>query len=99
VPRVNSQRARLAPHESYSVTRSNSRDGLRKRPKMNAICEHVIGTMRRECLDRLSPLSASHLCFIPAVRRGELYGVRAISIRGGLTACPLSVRGGADGQA
>jgi hypothetical protein len=65
VPRVNSQRARLATHEFYSVTRSNSRDGLRKRLKMNAICERVIGTMRRECLDRLSPLSASHLCFIP----------------------------------
>jgi putative transposase len=33
-------------------------------PKMNAICERVIGTIRRECLDWLIPLSESHLRFI-----------------------------------
>jgi putative transposase len=33
-------------------------------PKMNAICERVIGTVRRECLDWLIPLSESHLRFI-----------------------------------
>jgi len=30
-------------------------------PKANAICERVIGTVRRECLDWLIPLSESHL--------------------------------------
>lgn len=30
-------------------------------PKANAVCERVIGTMRRECLDWLIPLSESHL--------------------------------------
>jgi putative transposase len=30
-------------------------------PTANAICERVIGTIRRECLDWLVPLSASHL--------------------------------------
>src|SRR5882762_3732725 len=30
-------------------------------PMANAICERVIGTIRRECLDWLIPLSASHL--------------------------------------
>jgi transposase InsO family protein len=30
-------------------------------PKANAICERVIGTLRRECLDWLIPLSESHL--------------------------------------
>jgi len=30
-------------------------------PKMNSICERVIGTLRRECLDWLVPLSESHL--------------------------------------
>ena len=30
-------------------------------PKMNAICERVIGTLRRECLGWLVPLSESHL--------------------------------------
>jgi len=30
-------------------------------PKVNAICERVIGTIRRECLDWLIPLSESHL--------------------------------------
>jgi len=31
---------------------------------MNAVCERVIGTVRRECLDWLIPLSESHLRFI-----------------------------------
>jgi putative transposase len=30
-------------------------------PKANSICERVIGTIRRECLDWLIPLSESHL--------------------------------------
>src|SRR6266851_1862245 len=30
-------------------------------PKSNAICERVIGTIRRECLDWLIPLSEAHL--------------------------------------
>ena len=30
-------------------------------PKANAICERVIGTIRRECLDWLIPLSEPHL--------------------------------------
>ena len=30
-------------------------------PKANAICERVIGTIRRECLDWLIPISEAHL--------------------------------------
>jgi putative transposase len=30
-------------------------------PKANAVCERVIGTIRRECLDWLIPLSETHL--------------------------------------
>lgn len=30
-------------------------------PKANAICERLIGTMRRECLDWVIPLSQAHL--------------------------------------
>ena len=30
-------------------------------PKMNTVCERVIGTIRRECLDWLIPLSEAHL--------------------------------------
>src|SRR5258706_3979792 len=33
-------------------------------PKANAICERVIGTIRRECLDWLIPLSEAHLRLI-----------------------------------
>jgi hypothetical protein len=33
-------------------------------PKMNAVCERVIGTVRRECLDWLIPLSEGHLRLI-----------------------------------
>jgi putative transposase len=32
-------------------------------PKANAICERVIGTIRRECLDWLIPLAEAHLRF------------------------------------
>jgi putative transposase len=32
-----------------------------RRPQANSICERVIGTIRRECLDWLIPLSGSHL--------------------------------------
>jgi len=40
-------------------------------PKANAICERVIGTMRRECLDWLIPLSESHLRSILRVWAGH----------------------------
>jgi hypothetical protein len=30
-------------------------------PKANSLCERVIGTARRECLDRLIPMSEAHL--------------------------------------
>jgi len=33
-------------------------------PKANAISERVIGTIRRECLDWLIPLSEAHLGFV-----------------------------------
>lgn len=33
----------------------------RQSPKANAICERVIGTLRRECLDYVIPLSEGHL--------------------------------------
>ena len=33
-------------------------------PKANAICERVIGTIRRECLDWMIPMSETHLRLI-----------------------------------
>ncbi len=33
-------------------------------PKANSICERVIGTIRRECLDWMIPLSEAHLRLI-----------------------------------
>jgi len=52
---------------SKEVDRSVWRMGLRvlktpvQTPVAHAICERVIGTMRRECLDFVIPLNASHL--------------------------------------
>lgn len=33
-------------------------------PQANALCERLLGTLRRECLDFLIPLSEDHLCHI-----------------------------------
>jgi len=52
---------------SAELDRSIQRLGLRvlksppRSPKANSICERVIGTLRRECLDWLIPLSEAHL--------------------------------------
>jgi len=43
-------------------------------PKANAICERVIGTIRRECLDWLIPLSESHLRSILKSWVGHCHG-------------------------
>ena len=45
-------------------------------PKANAICERVIGTVRRECLDWLIPMSEAHLrailkCWVTHYNRGR----------------------------
>jgi len=52
---------------SIELDRSIRKLGLRvlktpyRAPKANAVCERVIGSMRRECLDWLIPLGESHL--------------------------------------
>ena len=52
---------------SAELDESTRRLGLRvlksppRSPKANSICERVIGTIRRECLDWLIPLSEAHL--------------------------------------
>ena len=52
---------------STDLDESVRRLGLRvlksppRSPKANALCERVIGTLRRECLDWLIPLSEAHL--------------------------------------
>src|ERR1700716_2479129 len=53
----------FAKHLDESIQRLGGK-GLKsppRSPKANAICERVIGTIRRECLDWLIPLSESHL--------------------------------------
>ena len=45
-------------------------------PKANSICERVIGTIRRECLDWMIPVSEAHLrailmCWVTHYNRGR----------------------------
>jgi transposase InsO family protein len=53
----------FAKHFNESVTRLGitALQSPPRCPKANAICERLIGTVRRECLDWLIPLSESHL--------------------------------------
>ena len=66
------ERYKFLIHDRDSIFASHLDDSIRAlgvkvlksaphAPKMNAICERVIGTVRRECLDWLVPLSESHL--------------------------------------
>ena len=48
----------------------------RMSPKANAICEHMIGTLRHECLDYVIPLSENHLRRILKVWVSHYYGSR-----------------------
>ncbi len=50
---------RAVEHLGLKTVRSPPRS-----PKANAICERVIGTMRRECLDWVIPVSEAHLRLI-----------------------------------
>ncbi|MEE8126014.1 MAG: integrase core domain-containing protein, partial [Nitrospirales bacterium] len=55
---------------SAQLDQSMTHMGLRvlrtpyRSPKANSICERVIGTLRRECLDFLIPLTENHLCIL-----------------------------------
>jgi transposase InsO family protein len=74
-------------------------------PKMNALCERVIGTIRRECLDWLIPLSESHLRFIlkswithynsgrPHMAAGPRYSRSPSESRPAFAEVPASARG------
>ncbi|MFL6054798.1 MAG: integrase core domain-containing protein [Actinoallomurus sp.] len=46
----------MAPHRIITT--------LPKTPRMNAICERVIGTLRRELLDRILILGERHLTLV-----------------------------------
>jgi transposase InsO family protein len=68
-------------------------------PKANAICERVIGTIRRECLDWLIPLSESHLrpilrSWIPHHNGARLH----MALGPGVPDPPLTNAGGAPPQ-
>ena len=70
------ERYKFLLHDRDSIFASHLDESIRKLgirvlkspprcPKANAVCERVIGTIRRECLDWLIPLSESHLRSIP----------------------------------
>jgi hypothetical protein len=65
-----------------SLDESIERFGLKvlksplRSPKANAICERAIGTIRRECLDCLIPLSEGHLRAILRDWRTHYNGLR-----------------------
>ena len=49
-------------NEGFQAARRALPGTLYRSPKANSICERVIGTLRRECLDFLIPLTENHLC-------------------------------------
>ena len=77
--------------------------GLRARktpplcPKANSLCERVIGTLHRECLDFLIPLTENHLRivtkdWIAHHNRGRPMPVSAQEFRHRLQGYPLHYR-------
>ena len=60
-------------------------------PKMNAVCERVSGTIRRECLNWLIPLSESHLRFILKSWIGHYNGGRPHIVLGPGLANPPAI--------
>ena len=72
---ADTDRHRFLLHDRDSIFAKALDDGIRAlrlailrspygSPKANAICERVIGTMRRECLDWMIPISEAHLRLI-----------------------------------
>ena len=56
-------------------------------PKANSICERVIGTIRRECLDWMIPLSKGHLqtilrCWVTHYNRGRPHNALGPAVPG-----------------
>ena len=54
-------------------------------PKANSICERVIGTIRRECLDWMIPLSEAHLrsilkSWVDACNRGRPHSMLGLGV-------------------
>ena len=61
--------------------------------KANAICERVIGTIRRECLDWLIPLSEPHLRSMLKERVTHYNGARShMALGPGVPGPPAEVR-------
>jgi hypothetical protein len=63
-------------------------------PKANALCERLIGTIRRECLDFLIPLSEKHLRrtlrdYVRHYNEGRPHSSLGPGIPDGLTAVPI----------
>lgn len=50
--------------EVFKAERMRINTTLPKTPRMNAICERVIGTLRRELLDRILILGERHLALV-----------------------------------
>ncbi|MFC5826163.1 integrase core domain-containing protein [Nonomuraea insulae] len=50
--------------EVFTVERPRIITTLPRTPRMNAICERVIGTLRRELLDRILILNEPHLALV-----------------------------------
>jgi hypothetical protein len=51
----------LSPNWQFATDRLRVLKSPPRSPTANSICERVIGTIRRECLDWLIPLSEAHL--------------------------------------
>jgi putative transposase len=71
--RLETPRFLIHDHDPLSTTAFEEvfkADGMRsittlpQAPRMNAICERVIGTLRRECLDRILILGERHLALV-----------------------------------
>jgi putative transposase len=80
------------PRPAYRQPGPTRAENASPAPQANAICERLLGTLRRECLDLLIPLTENHLRrLLHAWRRHDNVGCPPMSLGPGIPQPPAAL--------